>query len=101
MFSIITDIIINYFLKPVYYLIFGIIKQFFIDPVKTIVIKPLYTDESGRQYYPALMFLWFCALTTFALSALVHGGAFFMIATVIYGWVVLFKKIKEFRIKNK
>ena len=97
----ILEFIGNFFFKPVYYLIIGIIDQFFITPVKTIVIKPLYTDESGRQYYPALMFLWFCALTTFALSALVHGGAFFMIATVIYGWVVLFKKIKEFRIKNK
>jgi len=97
----ILEFIGNFFFKPVYYLIIGIIDQFFFTPVKTIVIKPLYTDESGRQYYPALMFLWFCALTTFALSALVHGGAFFMIATVIYGWVVLFKKIKEFRIKNK
>ena len=100
MISVIPNIIIKFF-EMIYYLIFGIIKQFFIIPVKTIVTKPLYTDESGRQYYPALMFLWFCLLTTFALSALLYGGAFFMIATVVYGWVVLFQKLKEFRKKNK
>jgi len=73
----------------------------FIMPVASVITLPLYTDSQGRKYYIFVLFLLFCALTTFALSALVHGGAFFMIATVIYGWVVLFQKLKEFRKKNK
>ncbi len=73
----------------------------FIMPVASVITLPLYTDSEGRQYNIFLLFLFFCAITTFALSALLYGGAFFMIATVIYGWVILFRKLKEFRKKNK
>ena len=84
-----------------YAIIVSAVNTCFVGPVTALVTLPLYKDTQGRRYNIFILFLVFCALTTFALSALVHGGAFFMIATVIYGWVVLFKKIKEFRIKNK
>jgi hypothetical protein len=84
-----------------YAIIGSAVTAYFVGPVTAFVTLPLYTDSQGRKYYIFVLFLLFCALTTFALSALVHGGAFFMIATVIYGWVVLFRKLKEFRKKNK
>ena len=84
-----------------YAIIGSAVTAYFVGPVTAFVTLPLYTDSQGRKYYIFVLFLLFCALTTFALSALVHGGAFFMIATVIYGWVVLFQKLKEFRKKNK
>jgi hypothetical protein len=84
-----------------YATIVSTVYTFFVIPVTALVTLPLYKDSQGRRYNIFYLFLLFCALTTFALSALVHGGAFFMIATVIYGWVVLFQKLKEFRKKNK
>ena len=82
-------------------LIGSAVKTFFIMPVIAFLTRPLYTDSQGRKYNIFVLFLLFSAITTFALSALLHGGAFFMIATVIYGWVILFQKLKEFRKKNK
>jgi len=84
-----------------YAIIVSAVTAYFVVPVTAFVTLPLYTDSEGRKYNIFLLFLFFCLLTTFALSALLYGGAFFMIATVIYGWVILFRKLKEFRKKNK
>lgn len=100
MIDIILKIILGFF-SVVYFLIIGFIRRFFTKPVYRVVFKNLYTDSAGREYNLFKMFLWVSLISTFALSALLYGGAFFMIATVIYGWVILFKKLKEFREKNK
>lgn len=85
----------------VYFIIIGFIREYFLKPVYRFVFERLYTDSAGREYNLFIMFLVFSILTTFALSALLYGGAFFMIGTIIFGWVTLFKKLKEFREKNK
>ena len=89
------------FFQIVYYIIIGFIYKLFIQPVGIFLWDKTYTDAAGRQYNMFKMFVLFSLLVTFALSALLYGGAFFMIGTIIYGWVVLFKKLKQFREKNK
>ena len=100
MLDIIKDVILG-FIGFVYFIIIGFIQKFFWQPVVKFFTKRLYTDSAGREYNLFFMFLVFSILTTFALSALLYGGAFFMIGTIIFGWVTLFKKLKEFREKNK
>lgn len=98
--NIILEIILGFF-GFVYFIIIGFIRKFFWQPLVKFFTKKLYTDAAGRQYNMFKMFVLFSLLVTFALSALLYGGAFFMIGTIIYGWVVLFKKLKQFREKNK
>lgn len=98
--AFISDVIMGFF-GFVYFIIIGVIQKFFLQPVFKFFTKRLYTDSAGREYNLFFMFLVFSILTTFALSALLYGGAFFMIGTIIFGWVTLFKKLKEFREKNK
>jgi len=91
---------VEIFIKPMANKMGNIIDTFAGGPIRFIFFKPLPPAEEGSLIMwrptPFVYFIIACVVMALAFNLLIIGGSVVLIVVIIYGYVILFRKIKAF-----
>jgi len=78
----------------------NIVKTVAGGPINAIFVRPLPPNKEldYPRSTPFAYFILTCVLISLALNLFIIGSSFALVAVIIYGYVILFRKIKAFNI---